>query len=82
MIVKDIDNPECMHVYNLMREEVRTVECPEQISGYEYEVRELMETIRSGKTECPSMPHRETLHMMKELDRIRSQIGYRFPFEK
>ena len=82
MIVENINNPERIHVYNLMREEVRTIECPEQISGYEYEVRELMETIRSGKTECPSMPHRETLHMMKELDMIRSQIGYRFPFEK
>ena len=36
-----------------------------------------MEAIRNGLTECPQMPHRETLELMRQMDAIREKFGLR-----
>ena len=51
-------------------------------NGYEYEALAIMECIVQGKTECDVMPLDETLEIMKTLDGIRAQWGYKFPSEK
>lgn len=79
--VENINNPQSVRAYNANRELIRELHCPEQITGYEYEVLEAVETIRKGGTECPSMPHEETLHIMSLMDEIRGQLGLRYPFE-
>ncbi len=58
-----------------------TVHCPFDISGYEYEVRSLIKAIENGSTECPELPHAETLRMMQLMDRLRADWGVRYPFE-
>lgn len=75
MVVENINNPEMIRVYdkehNLLREE----KVPEQISGYEYEITETIACIREEKLECPSMPHTETLKMMRVMDELRAEWG-------
>ncbi len=51
-------------------------------NGYEYEALAVMDCIREGKTECPIMPLDETLAIMETLDLIRSQWGFKYPFEQ
>jgi predicted dehydrogenase len=50
-------------------------------NGYEYEAMEVMNCIKAGKTESGIMPLDETLSIMKTMDTVREQWGYKFPFE-
>ena len=50
-----------------------------KISGYEYEVESCMKAIHEGKTECPEMPHAETIRIMKIMDDIRKSWNYEIP---
>ena len=50
-------------------------------TGYNYQAQEVMDCMREGKTESKIMPLSETLSIMKTLDRIRDQIGLKYPFE-
>ena len=54
---------------------------PEQISGYEYQVRACMKALETGATECPEMPHSETIRIMEIMDSLRETWGVRYPFE-
>ena len=54
---------------------------PEQITGYEYEVRACLRALREGAIECPEMPHAETIRVMELMDALRRQWGVRYPFE-
>ena len=42
---------------------------------------EAAEALSAGKTECASMPHAETLHIMEVMDEIRRQLGVVYPFD-
>ena len=79
--IENINNYESMKVYDLDRKVIASYEAPEQITGYEYEVRAAIRAIREGKTECEEMPHSETIKMMKLMDQIRADFGIVFPFE-
>ena len=50
-------------------------------AGYEDELLAAADCIARGLTECPSMPHRETLHIMAEMDCLRAQMAVRYPCE-
>lgn len=61
---------------------IHSLDCPPQLTGYEYEVLETVDSIQKGLTECPSMPHAETVHMMEQMDHLRAQMGLRYPCEE
>jgi predicted dehydrogenase len=50
-------------------------------NGYEFEARAVMDCIQRGETECKLMPLDQTLEIMKTLDEIRAQWGFRYPSE-
>ncbi len=82
--VQNINNPEEIRVYSPDRTGpalMKTLKVPEQISGYEYEVLASMKAIGEGRTECPEMPHAETIQIMCQMDEIRRQLGIVYPFE-
>lgn len=81
MIVENINNPESVKLYDTDRNLIREIEVPEQISGYEYEIAETISCITEGKSECPSMPHEETLKMMRVMDGLRADWGMKYPEE-
>ena len=55
---------------------------PYEGNGWNYEAVEVMQCLRSGKLESDMVPHQETLALMRIMDRIRAQIGLKYPFEK
>lgn len=81
MIVDNINNPLNIEIYNAQHRKIRHVDVPEQITGYEYEVLELIECIKNGEKECPSMPHCETLRVMRIMDGLRKDWGLVYPQE-
>lgn len=81
MVIENINNFESIKVYDKDRKVIETHERPEQISGYEYQITASAEAIKNGWTECPQMPHKTTLDIMKIMDELRNQWGLRYPFE-
>lgn len=81
LIAWNINNVSHIQIFDNDRKLLREEKVPAQITGFEYEVRAAMEAIRDGKMECPQMPHRETLYMMRLMDGLRKRWGVRYPFE-
>jgi predicted dehydrogenase len=49
--------------------------------GFRYEAAEVMACLRAGQTESQRMPLAETLAIVETMDRVREQIGLKYPFE-
>ncbi len=81
MIVDNINNVKNIDIYDMDDQPVKHVGVPEQITGYEYQVCELIETIEDGRMECTSMPHKETLYVMELMDNLRKDWGVIYPGE-
>lgn len=81
VIADNINNPLRFDIYRRGAEHVRTVEAPQQISGFEYQVRACIEAIRAGKIEPDAMPHSEILKVLEIMDKLRNDWGVKFPGE-
>lgn len=81
MVVENINNPQGIRVYDDTNHLLYSTSCPDQLTGYEYEVLETVDSIQKGRLECLSMPHRETIRMMELMDHLRAQIGVVYPCE-
>jgi len=82
VVVKTINNPQTISVYDLSDNLLAHHQVPQQISGYEYEFREAVRCIREGKTESDALPHSHTLRVMELMDTVRARWGLVFPQEK
>lgn len=75
----NVNNPVNIVLHKDGKEEILPV--PEQITGYEYEVRACQRMLAEGELECEEMPHAETLRIMKLMDSLRKDWGVRYPFD-
>lgn len=82
LVIDNINNPQQAVVYNTDHQETGRYTCPPQITGFEYQVLEAAEGIRQGAIEPASMPHAETLRVMRMLDSLRKEWGIRFPMDE
>lgn len=60
---------------------VTTHDYPQNGNGYRFEVAEVHRALLAGETESPMRTLAESLAVMRVLDRIRHQIGVRYPGE-
>ena len=81
MVIENINNFESLTVYDTNYREVKKIDRPAQITGYEYEVEACMRALSEGKLGCGEMPHEETLRVMELMDGLREEWGVKFPFE-
>jgi predicted dehydrogenase len=49
--------------------------------GYGNEIAEVARCLRAGLRESPLVPHAQTLTLMRQMDRVRAQLGVRYPGE-
>ena len=82
MVVENINNFESLTVYGSDYKKLARYKRPRQKTGYEYEIMACARALRDGWTECPELPHEETLRMMELLDEIRRQYRIVYPFEE
>ena len=80
--LENIFNPESLTIYNRNDELVEKILRPEQITGYEYEVRSCLQAIETGELECPEMLHKDTVFMLDLMDGLRAQWGMKYPCER
>lgn len=71
IIVDNINNYEAFHIYNQKYELIETIERPEQITGFEYQVSACKRALSEGKLECEEMPHEHSIKIMQIIDEIR-----------
>ena len=80
--IENINNPEKISIYNENGELVEEILPPEQITGFEYQVRASFEAIEEGLIEPKQMPHSEILKMMEIMDQLRKSWKISFPWEE
>lgn len=68
-------------VYDVNQEKVETYEVPTQISGYEYQVLEMIDQIENNQTEMKSFTIDQSLEVLELMDKIRERWGLVYPFE-
>ncbi len=73
IFVDNINNYEAFHIYNQQHELVETIERPEQITGFEYQVAACKRALESGALECEEMPHEHSIKIMEIIDEITKQ---------
>lgn len=71
IFVDNINNYEAFHIYNQQHELLETIERPQQITGFEYQVRACKKALEEGKLECDEMPHEHTIKIMEIIEEIR-----------
>ncbi len=77
--ITNTNNPEKIEVFDANYNCVQTIIPPEQITGFEYELRSCVRAIEGGEVECPEMPHSEILYIMQLMDSLRARWGYSIP---
>ncbi|MBR4671090.1 MAG: Gfo/Idh/MocA family oxidoreductase [Butyrivibrio sp.] len=81
IVVDNINNIEGITVYDSTYKKLAYYKRPKQKTGYEYEVEACVKAIADKRTECPQMPHEETLKMLNMMDFIRNSNNIKFPGE-
>lgn len=81
LIAENINNVTKVNIYTPDRMLQREIRMPEQITGFEDQVRASMKAIKEGKLECEEMPHAESIRIMELMDNLRNSWGIQFPFE-
>ncbi|HWQ58672.1 MAG TPA: Gfo/Idh/MocA family oxidoreductase [Clostridia bacterium] len=81
-LIENINNFESLRAYDDDYRLIEHIERPPQVTGYEYEVRAVVEAIHAGMLECPEMPHAETLRIMELMDGIRHSWSLWYPGER
>ena len=71
--VENINNYEAFRIYTNQYELTETIRRPEQLTGYEYEVRACHRALLNGQLECEEMPHVHTMRIMHMLDEIQKK---------
>lgn len=82
VIVENVNNPQSYAIYNHDYQLVKKVDCPPQITGYEYQVDCCIRAINQGKIEPDEMPHADTLRIMRQMDALRKEWGVKLCDEK
>lgn len=81
VVIDNINNPQKASIYTEGHSLIKTLTCPQQISGYEYEVYASLAALEHRTLECDDMPHNETLYVMQILDKLRHKWGVHFPID-
>ena len=79
--VININNCEEIRVFDQFYHMTDCIPVPEQINGYEYEVLSCIKAIEAGRTECPEIPHSETLRVLRLTDALRREWKLVYPCE-
>ena len=58
-----------------------TIECPVEVNGFEYEIREVTECVRCGKTYSEIFRPKDSIAVLRLMDEIRQSWNMKFSFE-
>ena len=74
----NVNNPEMIKLYNRNHICQEQEKMPKQISGLEYELNCCRYAMERGEHECLSMPHEETLEVLRIMEEMRKSWGMEY----
>ena len=78
--IPEFKNPERVTVC-IDGEAPYAIECPFEVNGFEYEIREAMACAAAGRMHSEIITPEQTVAVMEIMDQVRAQSGLKFPFE-
>ena len=81
LIIDNINNPQQITVNGPDRTYIKTIQVPQQITGYEYQFLACRKALIEGRQEPEEMPHEETLYIMELMDGLRQKWGVHYPMD-
>lgn len=75
MEVDNINNPKYVDVYDRPHNLVKEFKAEPQITGFEFQVMECIDSARKGLTECPSFTHADSLAVLRLKDELFRRWG-------
>ena len=81
LIIDNINNPQQITVNSPDRTYIKTIQVPQQITGYEYQFLACRKALIEGRLEPEEMPHEETLYIMELMDGLRQKWGVHYPMD-
>ena len=81
LIIDNINNPQQITVNGPDRTYIKTIQVPQQITGYEYQFLACRKALIEGLSEPEEMPHEETLYIMELMDGLRQKWGVHYPMD-
>ena len=81
LIIDNINNPQQVTVNGPDRTYIKTIQVPQQITGYEYQFLACRKALIEGLSEPEEMPHEETLYIMELMDGLRQKWGVHYPMD-
>ena len=81
LIIDNINNPQQITVNGPDRTYIKTIQVPQQITGYEYQFLACRKALIEGRLEPEEMPHEETLYIMELMDGLRQKWGVHYPMD-
>ncbi|MFP4478833.1 MAG: Gfo/Idh/MocA family protein [Candidatus Izemoplasmatales bacterium] len=82
VIIDGLHETESAKIYDKDDELIHLIEIPHETNGFEYEIKEAIDCIRSGKTESDIVSPKVTLSILKQMDQIRDSWNFYYPQEK
>ncbi len=81
--VDNVNNPQRITLHKAEEDfaVAHEIPIPEQLTGYEYQIRACMAALGKGEIECPDMPHEESIRIMEIADALRARWGVVYPFD-
>ncbi|MCU0104926.1 Gfo/Idh/MocA family oxidoreductase [Acholeplasma vituli] len=68
-------------IYDLNKKQIKHIQTPYAINGYEYEIRSFVKAIETKTYTNPYMTTKDTLEILSQMDAIRKRIGLIYPKE-
>ena len=81
LIIDNINNPQQITVNGPDRTYIKTIQVPQQITGYEYQFLACRKALIEGRLEPEEMPHKEMLYIMELMDGLRQKWGVHYPMD-
>lgn len=79
--VENFKNPEAFTIV-LDSGDAERFELPFDVNGYEYQMREAIRCLNEGRIQSDIMTPKQSIAVMKIMDKARAKGGLRFPFEQ
>lgn len=68
-------------VFDAKHQLVERYKAPPMVTGFEYQLQAMKESLESGQLECGKMPHSATIAIMEQMDSLRKDWGLVYPCE-
>jgi predicted dehydrogenase len=81
VIINGLHDTESAKIYDNQGSLIKEINIPFEVNGFEYEIKEAISCIQNKHIQSLTMPHQETIDILKQMDDIRQSWHLSYPQE-